>query len=233
MKRNITTFSGRMKLADMILADCNLLSILERLNIRLGFGEASVTDVCQKYKLSTELFLIICNIYSFEDYTPHIDALTKDDIAKTLTYLHTSHQYYSKACFPHLHENIHLMMEECDELNSKIINKFYDNYDTEVSNHFDYEEGIVFPYVESLLTGENCKSLDYNIAQFERNHSNIDEKLNDLKNIIIKYLPESCSTPKRNEVLLEIFRIEKDLRKHTLIENKLLIPLVSKLEHNE
>ncbi len=230
---NNTIYSARMKLADMILADANLLPILERLNIRLGFGDTNVKEVCQRYGLSADLFLIICNIYSFETYVPHIDALTKKDIGKILAYLRTSHEYYTKVCFPHLHENIHRMMESCDALNNKIINKFYDDYDNEVNNHFEYEEKVAFPYVESLLAGKRDLASDYNIAQFECNHSNIDEKLNDLKNIIIKYLPDSCSSAMNYEVLSDIFHIEKDLRKHTLIENKLLIPLVSKLEHDE
>ncbi|MBQ5424541.1 MAG: hemerythrin domain-containing protein, partial [Bacteroidales bacterium] len=65
---------------------------------------------------------------------------------------------------------------------------------------------------------------------FEENHSNIEEKLHDLKNIVIKYLPENASQQSRINVLNEIFKIENDLNKHSVIENKILIPLVSKYE---
>ena len=54
----------------------------------------------------------------------------------------------------------------------------------------------------------------------------------DLKNIIIKYLPGTYTSNIRMKVLNEIFKIENDLRKHTLVENRLLIPLVTKLEKN-
>ena len=70
----------------------------------------------------------------------------------------------------------------------------------------------------------------YSIEQFEENHSNIDETLNDLKNIVMKYLPDTCDTVLRNEVLYRIFRLEEDLLKHTLVEDNILIPLVNKLE---
>ena len=56
------------------------------------------------------------------------------------------------------------------------------------------------------------------------------EKLNDLKNIIIKYLPEEYSSPLRFEILKDIYDIEKDLQKHSLIENRLLVSLVQKIE---
>ena len=65
MTNNHTIYSGKMKAADLISADWNLLSIFERLNIKLGFGEATISEICTRYNLSTELFLMICNIYSF------------------------------------------------------------------------------------------------------------------------------------------------------------------------
>ena len=52
------------------------------------------------------------------------------------------------------------------------------------------------------------------------------------KNIIIKYLNEEYSSPLRFELLGEIYNVENDLSKHSLIENKLLIPLVEKLENS-
>ena len=124
------------------------------------------------------------------------------------------------------------MLDKCDELNKKILNDFYDKYDSEVSNHFKYEEEIVFPYIEALAKGKKSEKSHYGIEQFERNHSNIEEKLGDLRNIIIKYLPEQYSNELRYKILAEIFDMESDLRKHTLLENLLLIPSVLKLEQN-
>ena len=46
----------------------------------------------------------------------------------------------------------------------------------------------------------------------------------------MKYLPEAYVSQARIDVLNDIFKIEEDLNKHTVIENLLLIPLVSKIE---
>ena len=89
--------------------------------------------------------------------------------------------------------------------------------------HFDYEEVTVFPYISNMVKG--ARPGDYEIGVFRENHSNIDDKLNDLKNIIMKYLPDM-----RIRVLFGIFALEEDLSKHSLIEDKILIPLVMKLE---
>ena len=219
-----------MKAAELISADWNLLSIFERLDIKLGFGEATVEELCTRYNLSTELFLMICSIYSFSNYQPQTEKLKKEDILHIISYLRASHKHYTTNSLPHLHNNIHTMMEEYEETNNYVLNKFYDDYDTEIKKHFDYEEEIVFPYIIKLL--EEKKENLYNIDKFKQNHTNIEEKLEDFKNIIIKYLPENYISNIRMKVLNEIFKIENDLKKHTLVENKLLIPLVAKLEKN-
>ncbi len=230
MSNNETLYSKRMKLADLIATDNNLLSILHRLNIKLGFGEASVSEICSRYEISTDLFLIICNIYSFHDYVPQIELLHKSDIADITGYLRRSHKYYKEICFPEIHNKIHILVKELDDVNRHLIDKFYDDYDNEVTNHFMFEENIVFPYIDTLLERDGFSDNKFSIVKFEKNHSNIGEKLNDLKNIIIKYIPEEYSSNIRFEILKDIYAVENDLRKHSLIENKLLVPLVEKLE---
>ncbi len=218
-----------MKVADLLANDGALLSILQRLGIRLGFGEATVAELCARYGISAELFLIICNTYSFSDYRPQIEELGESDIRSITAYLRASHRFYTGVCFPAIHDNVHRLVKELDEINRRLIDKFYDDYDSEVSNHFRYEEEVVFPYIEALIANGSSSSR-YSISQFGHNHSNINEKLNDLKNIIIKYLGEEYSSPVRFELLSSIYNVEKDLRKHSLIEDRLLVPLVEKLE---
>lgn len=230
MNKSTTIYSSRMKMADLLASDMSLLSILQRLDIKLGFGEATVAEVCREYGISTDLFLIICNIYSFRDYTPQVETLTKDDIKSITTYLRASHKFYTSISFPQLHSNIHMLVKELDEVSRKLIDKFYDDYDNEVTSHFRYEEETVFPYIEKLTSGELQENSMYNITQFEHNHSNINEKLSDLSNIIIKYLSQETTSKLRFEILGLIHFISNDLQKHSNIEDKLLVPLVSKLE---
>lgn len=232
MNNKEMTYTRRMKVADLLAADGNLLSILQRLDIKLGFGEATVAELCNRYGISTELFLMICNIYSSSDYIPNTDTLEPGDIRSITAYLRASHRYYVGTCFPAIHNGIHSLVNELDEVSRKLIDKFYDDYDSEITSHFRYEEETVFPYIDSLLADKSGDRGRYSIHQFEENHSNISEKLNDLKNIIAKYLDEEHSSPLRYSVLADIYTIESDLRKHSLIENRLLIPLVEKLENS-
>ncbi len=230
MNHKTTIYYQRMKMADLVASDISLLSILQRLNIALGFGEATVAEVCAQHNISVDLFLMICNIYSFRDYQPQIETLTDEDIKYITMYLRASHKYYSTICFPSLHNNIHKMVKELDEVSRKLIDKFYDDYDNEVNNHFQYEEEVVFPYIEKLLNNKLSGDKGFRISLFEHSHGNINEKLNDLSNIIIKYLSKDYTSQLRFDILNEIHCIGNDLLKHSDIENRLLVPLVEKIE---
>ncbi len=221
-------FSELMKLADLIDVNFKLLNVLSRLGISLGFGENTIKEVCERQGINLNSFLLICNIYTYDSYMPSADLLAGADPATIVDYLHNSHAFYLGKEFVGLENNLSAMVEPCDELQKKIVAKFFSDYRTQVERHFEYEEDVVFPYVQSLIDGGRHES--YSIEQFEENHSNIDETLNDLKNIVLKYLPETCDTVLRNEVLYRIYRLEEDLLKHTLIEDNVLIPMVNKME---
>lgn len=226
--------SAAIKLADLVESDYKLLTILSRLGIKLGFAESSVADICARYRLSADLFLLICRIYSSDDFRPQPEYLEPSDLGNLVSYLRTSHTYYLTTVIPRLGGDIQRMTACCDEKYGKILNSFFDNYRREVDKHFAYEERVVFPYIEALLAGKrDTDPTGYSIETFEENHSDIDTTLNDLKNIILKYIPEDCPPMMQTDVLLEIFRFEEDLAKHTVIENEVLIPLVTKLESHE
>ena len=81
------------------------------------------------------------------------------------------------------------------------------------------------------MSGTACG--DYSASKFEENHSNIEEKLNDLKNIVMKYLPHECSPRLASDVLFALFSLSEDLGKHTGIEDLVLVPMTNRMEKKE
>ncbi len=228
-KNKYMLFWGTTKMVDVILADYRLLTLLPRFGISLGFSEKTVAEVCEKEGVNEHFFLMVCNIHTFDGYCPDSTELTDVDIESMLQYLKKSHDYYLFNRISSIEKKLAIMSGRCTGNHHKIISKFFAEYRQEVVKHFKYEEEIVFPNIHALIKGEKS---DFHIVQYEENHDNIDDKLNDLKNIIIKYLPDDCSTEDRNDILLDIFTFEEDLTKHTRIENKILIPYVRQIERN-
>ena len=74
------SFSTNMKLADLISANYHLILILPRLGISLGFEDKSVEEVCRNNHVDPELFILVCNIYSFNNYIPDNKEITSINI---------------------------------------------------------------------------------------------------------------------------------------------------------
>lgn len=224
------TFSPHMKLADLLLANYKLLLVLNRFDIHLGFGEKSIEEVCMQRGISTPLFLLVCNVYTFNDYLPQTEELKMFSLADMIKYLNNSHIYYREDCLPRINKRLMQIVAHLNTKPALILKRFYDDYQKEVLKHFAYEEKTVYPYASAISNGDRVKA--YSISQFQKHHSNIEEKINDLKNIIIKYLPDTGAPEELNALLFDLFELEDDFSKHTLIEDKILVSLVLELENN-
>ena len=223
-------FSKDTKFAELMTDDRRLLQLLPRFGIGLGFGDRSVDQVCQMNQVNTELFLIICAIYSDNTFKPGKNELQHIDMGNLLSYLKASHQYYLDERFPHIEEHLQRIIEACGQKFGPMLSHFYDEYKQEVMRHIQYyEEEVVFPYIEALLKGQRTDS--YKIKEFQHNHTNIQDVLDDMMNILLKYLPSDILPKERIEISYDIMELSDDLNRHSLIEEHILIPYVETLEN--
>ena len=230
MSKKKTPFSRDTKLAELLTDDRRLLQLLPRFGIALGFGDHNVAQVCQMNHVNTELFLMICEIYSGSNYKPKPDELQHIDMGNLLSYLKASHQYYLDERFPHIEYHLHRIIEACGQKYGPMLSHFYDEYKQEVMRHIQYyEEEVVFPYIEALLNGQRTDS--YKITEFEHDHTNIQDVLDDMMNILLKYLPGDILPKERIEISLDIMELSDDLNRHSLIEECILVPFVESIEN--
>lgn len=228
MTTNGDNLNPGMKMADLMNRDFSLSGVLERVGLSFGFGDETVHEVCSQAGVNTATFLLICNVYLSDDYVPSQEVLGQIDLRDVLRYLRLSHTYYQKTAVKSLSETLDALMSPCGDTHKMIISRFFSDYTLELSRHFEYEETVVFPYVEAMLD-QNVTD-DFSIGEYEQHHSDVQEKLDDLKKLIMTYLPRECDQQTIHAALSEIFTLETDLRKHTIIEDRILIPAVNHLE---
>ena len=122
------------------------------------------------------------------------------------------------------------IIDACGLKYGPMLGHFYDEYKQEVMRHIQYyEEEVVFPYIEALVNGQNTDS--YKINEFQHNHTNIQDTLDDMMNILLKYLPGDILPKERIEISYDIMELSDDLNRHSLIEEHILIPYVESLEN--
>jgi regulator of cell morphogenesis and NO signaling len=83
-----------------------------------------------------------------------------------------------------------------------------------------------------MKKGESFTPIDKGktIKEYQETHDELSSALLDLKNILIKYLQPAVNSDITDKILIEIFRLEKDMEDHTRIEDTVLIPVALKLE---
>ena len=222
-------FSSESRLSDLITAYPALLSMLTRLGISLGFGDRSIADVCEESGVDTDFFLLICNVYTFNNYVPSTAAILGTDMSGLVPYLEKSHMYYVDKRLPHIERHLDAIAQKLGGRIGQAFISFFKEYKQEVEEHFRHEENNVFPHIRALMAGQ--QDMTYKMADFIHNHSDIEGKLNDLLNIVFKYVPPQVDDDNVLDVVYDILRLSEDLKKHTFIEEKIMVPLVKHLEN--
>ncbi len=227
------------KMGDIILHDHQLLAVLNRFDIELGFSEKTVEEVCKLHNINTDFFLEITN--AFHDGNFFTDKKLKSfSLVLIVEYLKKSHNFYTDKKIPDIENLINSINYKAnDKKYSAIVKKFFNEYKSELKSHIEKEEQSVYPYVLSLEFALKNKELEkqllneienQSILKYRDEHDNIEEKLFDLKNIIIKYLPPPENPDVCNVILAKLFRLEQDLNNHSKIENKVMIPAAYEME---
>ena len=222
------SFSENTKLYELIADNPKLLQLLPRFGIQLGFGDRNVAEVCQQNKVSTRLFLEVCRLHFDPDTSAHMTEPDDADLTSLLAYLSASHRDYLDERFPHIEEHLSRIIEAAGPKYGNMLNHFYNEYKCEMIKHFQYEDEVVFPYIAALRKGEKA---DYSIDQFRHNHSNIEDVLEDMTNILIKYLPGDILPSERVCIATDIMELSADLIAHSRIEEHILVPFVESLEN--
>lgn len=214
------------KMISLIRDNYNLLQSLGSFGISLGFGDKTVSQVCEEQHVDTYTFLAVVN-FTINGYRDFDDA-TRLSMPTLLQYLKASHDYFIGFQLPFIRKELVDALDDKDNL-ARLILKLYDEYARSITAHMKYEEKNVYPYVEALLQGKPVT--DFEIDMYSKHHGQESSKLRELKSIIIKYLPsDGLHNNQLSATLYDIYNNEEWLSLHAQAEDEIFIPAVRRLE---
>ncbi len=221
-------YTENHKLGDVISEHYKLLLVMSRFGIPLGFGDATIGRVCQKNGVDANTFLAVLNYVANGDAS----GVRRVSLTEMVKFLKNSHHYYLNFLFPELRRKLIYAIDfSATNTLSSLILGFFDDYVAEVSKHLSFEDNHLFRYVEMLSQGAvNERPAELNAVKYSHEHEQIDSKILELKNIMIKYYPDGDRAIAVNAVLHDIFMCEKDFKQHCDIEDALLVPAVAMTE---
>ncbi len=214
------------RMISIIRDNYNILQSLGCFGISLGFGDKTVKEVCEEQNVDTYTFLAVVN-FTINGYRNFDDA-DRMSVPTLMQYLRASHDYYLDFQLPFIRKELVEALDEKDNL-ARLILKLYDEYAHTIRSHMKYEEKMVFPYVDALLNNKNTGN--YDIETFSKHHPQIDQKVRELKSIIIKYLPsDGLRNNQLSATLYDIYNNEEWLSQHSMVEEEIFIPAIRRLE---
>ena len=220
-------YASTDKMSDLICGNYNLLLVMSRFGLSLGFGDQTVEQVCDQQGVHTGTFLAVVNFME-DECCIREDYQEKISVEALIDYLRQAHSYFLDFNLPAIRRKLIDAIDCSKDDIAFLILKFYDEYVIEVRAHMEYENQVVFQYVDALLKGRDTQG--YNIRIFAARHNQIETKLTELKNIIVKYYPAKTNNNLLNSVLFDIYSCEKDLSSHCRVEDYIFVPLMLEFE---
>jgi regulator of cell morphogenesis and NO signaling len=214
-----------MRMADLIDANPNLLLMLQHFNIDFRVSDQTVMQLCGSQDISENLFVSIANLYNGFGAKGH-QPFTRKDMLQVIEFLKRSHNYYRWDKYPQISSYIRQLQEDHAEKELRLLEKFFNEYFTEVLDHLDYEDNVAFPYFITLLDREKRAEEGelYSSKEYSEHHTDIELKLQDLKNLLLKYVKIDGDLDLRRKLFFALYELEYDLYIHSLIEESILIP---------
>ena len=214
------------KMISLIRDDYSLLHMLGAFGIKMGFGDKTVREVCEDQGVDTYTFMAVVNFA----INGHLDneSISKLSVITLLRYLRAAHAFFLDFELPFIRQELADALDEGNNL-AHLIMKLYDGYAHSLRSHMSYEERTLFPYVEQLIDGKVTN--DTFVETFSKHHDQTDQRLTELKDIIIKYLPsDNLRNNKLSATLYDIYNSERMLYQHVEIEERIFIPAIRLLE---
>lgn len=211
--------SGR-RMRELIRQEPSLLMVLRRFGISLGFGNATVDEVCRASAIDTGTFMAVANFVCGRPWTEFDVSLPA-----LISYLKHSHEYFLDFALPAIRRRLleAVPVSGADGVGMLLL-RYLDDYVGEVRAHMEYENTHLFPYVESLLSG--VADTEFDFAAFAGSHAPLAPKLEELKEIFVSHYRGSGNEDLVNAVLFDIITCESDLMSHCRLEDRLFVPAV-------
>ncbi|MFI3240173.1 MAG: helix-turn-helix transcriptional regulator [Bacteroidales bacterium] len=223
--------NSESKLSDIIISEPSVITVLNRFNIKLGVGDKTIQNICNEMNIDIQFFVTILNTYINKDYFPEA-TLKLFKASSIISYLVKTNNYYAHFQLANIERHFHLLMKHSDGKvnNLPLMLRFFNELKEDVMQRINYDNTVWFPHILSLE--ETGTSLEANTANTNYNDT-IEEKLNDLKSMLVIHLSGDYDQNLCHAVIFAIISLEKDIIQNNRIRYRILGALCDSMTKGE
>ena len=221
----MTLINYDSKLCDIILLEPSIITVLDRFGISLGVGDASISDICNEHEIDVNFFTTILNTYINENFFPQT-ALLSFSASKIIDYLAKTNDHYERNVIPNIERHFAFLISKTPSQNNNIvlIRKFFDEVKTELLQRIDDDRKKWFPTIV-LNELRAIGKMPNPMRDAEDFSDPIEEKIDDLINMLIMHLKGDYDHNLGYAVITAIFSLKKDIKQNNRIRSRILMPI--------
>lgn len=216
----------KMEMHEIIEQNNKLLLLMEHFNMDFTVGDNSIEEFCNSQGVNSDLFIALCNLYNGSNT---IDFVPKNsfELNQIVDFLENTHKYYLDELYPEIKFYISKLSEINDSDDMKMVEKFFESYFSEIKKHLAYEHDKMFPMLKSIISNDEISQNDFDKIR-KIHHGDVETKLSDLKNLMLKHLHLVDKKGFKRKLLTAIFEFQFDLNIHSIIEDKVLSSILNR-----
>jgi len=224
---------SNMQLSGVVEENPSLIPVIHRFGIRLGLGDATVKEICDKLQINTDFFLTMINTFLNEDYFPE-KKLQGFHTSQMVDYLTKTNHYYQRHQLPNIERHLRSFISISDPDNNSLslIEKIFTSFKDTLLNRIKNDEKEWFPYCLSLSNQQKETIFPLAKNRSEDPDDPIEALLTDLQRIMIKHLTGEYDANLCHAVIFSISTLAKDIKQHNRIRFRILHPIVTEMEKN-
>lgn len=223
--------------ASLLQADPNVHHALMRLGITSELFGESVSAIEQRRGMSPAFASGILEAFLQPDSFDYA-VFRACDVPTLVDYLRRSHTSYRDKRLPETLQLVHHLMtlESVTPVLMAVLHTFVRDYRNELLAHFSEEEAVLFPYALALHGAVHSGSampdslVGYSSETFAQGHHHLNDSLSEVRAALRGYCVDYRRLSPCHVLLHQLRDLEKDLRVHELIEERVLVPKLRELE---
>lgn len=206
------------QLNEIIAREPSVIQVMNRFGIFLGIGDSTIEAICADKKLDTDFFVTILNTFTNEDYFPekHLRSINPLVI---VDYLRLTDGSYLQFQLPNIERHFASLLQHSGTANNlRLMKTFFNEVKNDVTAFINNDIDSWFDNIDNWSVANRD----------DRVHDDgkaIEEKISDLRNMMIMHLQGEYDPNLCYAVIVAIIAFEKDFRQNNRIRNRILLPL--------
>lgn len=225
------------KLADVILRNYHLIPVVNRFGIELGFGDKKISEICEEHSIDAEFFAALLNTISYESYYSE-KKINVSNTLQLIDYLKMTLLNYRESQISVIEIHIKQLIDSCSEPNEhvRLIEDFFTQFKAEFTGYTEDVNKDLFENIVRIYDRytQNNKDVPENMKlpgfeYFRDAAIRLNEKLSDMKSLLVKYLTGNFDRRIRNAIIFIIARFEIDIHNYMRLQYRLLKPMTKEM----